>query len=93
MQAAPHVTVQAAAEHGPAAITASALESAGLSDVLPESSYACVGDVIDVSMQDGFLRCGDDLMTCCCVAYIACPTLQLRTHPSLEFVCQLWRAA
>jgi hypothetical protein len=58
MQAAPHVTVQAAAERGPAAITASALESAGLSDVLPESSYACVGDIIDVSMQDGFLRYG-----------------------------------
>ena len=60
MQAAPHVTVQAAAERGPAAITASALESAGLSNVLPESSYVCVGDIIDVSMQDGFLRCGAD---------------------------------
>lgn len=57
MAAAPQVVVQAAEEHGPAAITAAALESAGVSDALPETSFACVGDVIDVSMQDGFLRC------------------------------------
>jgi hypothetical protein len=50
--------------------------------VLPESSYACVGDIIDVSMQDGFLRCGTHGMfaallhmhapRCSCVIIVTC---------------------
>ena len=42
-------------EQDPLAISLAALAEDGGS--LPETSIACVGDVIDVSMQDGFLRC------------------------------------
>ena len=39
----------------PLAISLNALAEDSIS--IPEASVACVGDVIDVSMQDGFLRC------------------------------------
>ena len=57
--AAPSVVVQSAEEAGPAAITAAALSAGDVPETLPDTAFACVGDIIDVSMQDGFLRCGD----------------------------------
>lgn len=35
--------------------TATALTAAGVEE-LPETSFVCVGDLIDVDSQDGFLR-------------------------------------
>lgn len=55
--AAPSVVVQAAAGEEPSAITVNALASVDVPEALPDTAFACVGDTIDVSMQDGFLRC------------------------------------
>ena len=38
--------------------TATAFTIGGVEE-LPETSFVCVGDVIDVDHQDGFLRCED----------------------------------
>lgn len=48
------VSHQSVPDEDPLAISIAALSED--STPLPDSSFACVGDAIDVSVQDGFLR-------------------------------------
>lgn len=78
---APSVVVQAAGDE-PVTITANALASESVPETLPDTAFACVGDTIDVSMQDGFLRCGGHfcLFSGCLAFFTAPAAINLAVH-------------